>query len=72
MLKKLDITELRNCAEKAAVALAEELRATPGDINLATVAGTIEQVLNAATREQEEAEQQANGWERLTRHCQSN
>ena len=66
MLKKLDITELRNCAETAAVALAEEWRATPGDINLARVAGTIEQVLNAATREQKEGEQQANGWERLT------
>jgi PAS domain S-box-containing protein len=58
--------KLRQCAETAAVALAEKLRATSGKVDCVAVADIIEQVLNAATREQEEAEQKANGWERLT------
>jgi PAS domain S-box-containing protein len=62
----------RQCAEMAAAALTEKLRATPGDVDPAGVADIIEQVLNAAAREQEEAEHQrlgevqANAWERLT------
>jgi PAS domain S-box-containing protein len=58
--------KLRQCAETAAVALADKLRATPGKVDCAAVADIIEKVLNAAARGQEEAEQQANGWERLT------
>jgi PAS domain S-box-containing protein len=66
------MTKLRQCAETAAVALAEELRATPGDIDPAAVADIVERVLNAAAREQEEAarqylgEAQATARERLT------
>jgi len=66
------MTKLRQCAETAAVALAENRRATPGDIDLAAVADIIEQVLNAAAREQEQAarqrlsEAQATVQERLT------
>jgi PAS domain-containing protein len=69
------MTKLRHCAETAAVALAEKLRATAGDVDPAGVADIIEQVLNAAARgqdKQEEAEHerlgeaQANGRERLT------
>lgn len=66
------MTKLRQCAETAAVALAENRRATPGDIDLAVVADIIEQVLNAAAREQEQAarqrlgEAQATVQERLT------
>jgi PAS domain S-box-containing protein len=52
------MTKLRQCAETTAVALAEKLRGTPGDINLAAVADIIEQVLNASAREQEEAARQ--------------
>ncbi|MGC2462587.1 MAG: hypothetical protein WA446_16700 [Steroidobacteraceae bacterium] len=44
----------RQCPETAAVALTETLRATPGDVDPAGVADIIEQVLNAAAREQEE------------------
>ena len=55
------MTKLRQCAETAAVALAEKRRATPGDIDLAAVADIIEQVLNAAAREQEEAARQRLG-----------
>jgi len=66
------MTKLRQCAETAAVALAENRRATPGDIDLAAVADIIEQVLNAAAREQEQVarqrlgEAQATVQERLT------
>ena len=62
----------RQCAETAAIALTEKLRATRGDVDPAGLADIIEQVLNAAAREQEEAEHQrlgevqANAWERLT------
>jgi adenylate cyclase len=55
------MTELRQCAETAAVALAEKLRAAPGDVDLAGVADIIEQVLNGAAREQEEATRQRLG-----------
>ncbi len=55
------MTELRQCAETAAVALAEKLRAAPDDVDLAGVAHIIEQVLNGAAREQEEATRQRLG-----------
>jgi hypothetical protein len=72
VLENWDMTKIRQCAETAAVALTEKRRATLGDIDLAAVADIIEQVLNAAGREQEEAarqrlgEAQATARERLT------
>ena len=66
------MTKLRQCAETAAVALAEKLRGTPGDIDPGAIADIMEQVLNAAARAQEEAvrqrltEAQATAGERLT------
>jgi PAS domain S-box-containing protein len=63
----------RQCAETAAAALTEKLRATPGEVDPAGLADIIQQVLNVAAREQEEAEHQrlgeaqANAGERLTR-----
>jgi len=66
------MTKLRQCAEMAAVALAEKRRAASGDIDLAAVADIIEQVLDTAVQEREEvarqriAEEQAAARERLT------
>jgi PAS domain S-box-containing protein len=66
------MTKLRQCAETAAVALAEKRRAARGDIDLAAVADIIEQVLDTAAQEREEAarqrivEEQASAQERLT------
>jgi PAS domain S-box-containing protein len=53
--------ELRQCAETAAVALAEKRRASLGDIDLAAVADIIEQVLSASSRKHEEADCQRLG-----------
>jgi PAS domain S-box-containing protein len=55
------MTKLRECAETAAVALMKMLRATPGDADPVGMADIIEQVLNAAAQEQEEAERQRLG-----------
>ncbi len=66
------MTKLRQCAETAAVALAEKRRAARGDIDLAAVADIIEQVLDTAAQEREEAarqriaEEQGAARERLT------
>jgi len=66
------MTKLRQCAETAAVALAEKQRAARGDIDLAAVADIIEQVLDTAAQEREEAarqriaEEQGAARERLT------
>ena len=57
MPKRLD----RQCAETAAAVLTEKLRATPGEVDPAGLADIIEQVLNAAAREQEETEHQRLG-----------
>jgi len=72
MLENWNMTKLRQCAETAAVALAEKRRAASGDIDLAAVADIIEQVLDTAVQEREEvarqriAEEQAAARERLT------
>ena len=55
------MTEFRECAEKAAATLAEKLRATPGELDQAGVADSIEQALNAVARKQEEHARQRNG-----------
>ncbi len=48
------MTTLRECANTAAAALAEKLRASRGNIDTGTFADIIEAVLNQATSEQEE------------------
>ena len=48
------MTTLRECANTAAAALAEKLRASRGNIDTDAFADIIEAVLNQATSEQEE------------------
>ena len=62
------MTKLRQCAEKAAITLAERLRATPDDINIAAFADIIEHVFTKAAKGAEQhrpGELQANTSDRL-------
>ena len=67
------MTTLRECADTAAAALVEMLRNAKGEVDAASVAEIIEQVLNQATSETEEGAErrivdlQASMQERLTR-----
>ena len=67
------MTTLRECANTAAVALVEKLRASRGKLDTEALADVIEQVLNRATNEREEGVErrlvdlQASMQERLTR-----
>ncbi|MGB6969888.1 MAG: PAS domain-containing protein, partial [Methyloceanibacter sp.] len=67
------MTTLRECANTAAVALVEKLRASRGKLDTEALADVIEQVLNRATNESEEGVErrlmdlQASMQERLTR-----
>jgi hypothetical protein len=47
------VTTLRECAETAAAALAEKLRASEGKIDAKAIADIIETVLNEATSKRE-------------------
>ncbi|MGB6702639.1 hypothetical protein [Methyloceanibacter sp.] len=48
------MTTLRECADTAAAALAEKVRASTGNIDAKAIAEVIETVLNEATSEREE------------------
>ena len=48
------MTTLRECADTAAAALAETLRASNGKVDAKAIADVIEAVLNEATDEREE------------------
>ena len=67
------MTTLRECADTAAAALAEKVRASKGNIDAKAIADVIETVLNEATSEREEGARrrlddlQASMQERLTR-----
>jgi 16S rRNA C967 or C1407 C5-methylase (RsmB/RsmF family) len=67
------MTTLRECADTAAAALAEKVRAAKGNIDAKAIADVIETVLNEATSEREEGARrrlddlQASMQERLTR-----
>ena len=67
------MTTLRECADTAAAALAEKVRASKGNIDAKAIADIIETVLNEATSEREEGARrrlddlQASMQERLTR-----
>ena len=67
------MTTLRECADTAAAALAEKLRASKGNIDAKAIADVIETVLNEATSEREEGARRrlddlhASMQERLTR-----
>ena len=58
MLENWNMTTLRQCAEKAASALAEKRCAESGDMDLAKVADVIEQALSTAAQERKESTQQ--------------
>lgn len=67
------MTTLRECADTAAAALAEKLRAAKGKLDTKAIADVIETVLNEASSEREEGERrrlvdlQASMQERLTK-----
>ena len=67
------MTTLRECANTAAAALGEKLRASKGNIDAKAIADVIETVLNEATSEREEGPRrrpddlQASMQERLTK-----
>jgi hypothetical protein len=69
------MTTLRECANTAAAALGEKLRASKANIDAKAIADVIETVLNEATSEREEGPRrrlddlQASMQERLTRRA---
>ena len=55
------MTTLRECADMAAAALAEKVRASKGNIDAKAIADVIETVLNEATSEREEGARRPRG-----------